>query len=400
MKGAVYDKIFFMNVQEIQKTYTARLEPNKEQLILFSQFAGCARFVFNYALGLIKQALDNKQGAPSYTDLANLLPQLKKAETTAWLAAVHSQILQQALKDLESARKHFFRRLKNKEKAGFPKFKKKGIKDSFRYPQGVRLNNSRVYLPKIGWVKYKNSQAIEGRITQVTVKREGKHWYVHMVCQITKEIEQASITSTQGIGIDLGLHVFAYFSDGTIIDNPKYFKNDLKHLKRIQRRLARAKRGGSNRKKLAQKIAKLHIRIKNKRKDFLHKLSSMIVNNQDIIAVESLHVKGMVRNSKLARSISDVSWGIFIAMLKYKCLWYGKHLVQVDRFEPTSKKCSRCAHKQAMPLHVRRYQCANCGIDLDRDYNASINIRAAGRAVLALRETSNSSLKEEGIPGF
>ena len=126
----------------------------------------------------------------------------------------------------------------------------------------------------------------------------------------------------------------------------------------------------------------------------------MVVNNQDIIAVESLHVKGMLRNSKLARSISDVSWGMFIAMLKYKCLWYGKHFVQVDRFEPTSKQCSSCTHKQAMPLQVRRYQCTNCGIDLDRDYNASINIRAAGRAVLALREKSNSSLKEVGIPGF
>ena len=232
-----------MNVQEIQKTYSARLEPNKEQLILFAQFAGCARFVFNYALGLIKQALDNKQTVPSYTDLANLLPKLKKAENTAWLREVHSQILQQTLKDLESARKHFFRRLKNKENPGFPKFKKKGMKDSFRFPQGVKLNKGRVYLPKIGWVKYKDSQAIEGSITQVTVKRESKHWYVHIVCKITKKIEQASLTSTQAIGIDLGLLVFAYFSDGTIIDNPKYLKSDLKHLKRLQRRLTRAKKG-------------------------------------------------------------------------------------------------------------------------------------------------------------
>ena len=194
---------------------------------------------------------------------------------------------------------------------------------------------------------------------------------------------------------------FATTSEGKIIANPRFLKHDLAQLRRQQRRLSRKVKGSNNRKKQVQCVARLHQKIKNKRKDFTHKQSTIFVKNHDVIAVEDLHVAGMIRNRRLARSIADVGWRMFLEQLRYKCSWQGKHFISVDRFEPTSKKCSSCGNKQEMPLSQRIFACDACGIEKDRDVNASLNIRAAGLAVLnACGGRDNGRPSEAGISGF
>lgn len=365
------------------KTFRYRLEPNAAQRQLFARFAGCCRFMFNQGLAARKASYEAEGKTLSYADQCKMLPELKKAEETAWLGEVHSQVLQQALKDLDSAYQHFFRRVKNGESPGFPKFKKKGQKDAFRYPQGVKVEGGRVYLPKIGWVKYRDSRPAEGKILQATIKREGEHWFVSLACEVElPDPAPVAVTEDRAVGIDVGLKSFAVLSDGTEIENPRFLRAALAKLKRAQRRLSRKAKRSNNWKRQVAKVVKLHIKVKNSRKDFAHKVSTAIVKNHDVIAVEDLNIKGMVKNRHLSRAISDVGWGLFLDMLKYKAEWAGKHFVQIGRFEASSKTCSACGEKKPMPLSVRTYACGGCGTVIDRDWNASLNIRAAGLVVL------------------
>jgi putative transposase len=367
---------------KLQKTFSYRLKPTKTQCSFLEQFAGSARYVYNWGLAEIKKALESKTKRPTYFDLTKQLTLLKKSEDTKWLTQVNAQALQQSLRDLEKGLKEFFTQRKINKNRGFPRFKKKGIKDSFRYPQGFKCANGKIYLPNIGWVSYYDSRPIEGTIKQVTVKRDSKNWYIHISCEFEKEITPVPMIYEKAVGIDLGLSHYAYLSNGQIIKNPKFLKNDLKRLQYLCKLLSRKKEGSSNRKKAAQRLAILHQRIKNKRKDFLHKLSTTLIKSHDIIAVENLSINGMIQNRRLSRSIADAGWSILLSMLEYKAKWMGKHLVKIDRFIPSSKQCSSCGVQQAMPLCIRRYLCDSCGLDLDRDFNASINIRAAGLAVL------------------
>lgn len=364
----------------IQKTYKFKLKLCKKESALLAQFAGACRFIYNYGLGMIKDAQENKLKVPKNVDIANALPQLKKDKP--WLKAVHSQILQQALKDLDHAVLATFKRAKNKQKVGFLKFKKKGTRDSFRYPQGFVIEDNKIYLPKIGYVRFIKSQDIDGIAKQVTVKKDADGWFVCIVTQKDQENTIAVIQEANTVGIDLGLLSYAYLSDDTVIDNPRFLKIDLEKLAKKQRCYARTKRGSNNRKKLAKSLGRLHLTIANKRKDFLHKLSTTIVKKYDAISLEDLNVKGMVQNRRLARSIADAGWAIFVSMLEYKCTWYNKHFVQVNRFYASSKICSSCGHKQNIALNQRTYDCISCHTKLDRDLNASKNIRAAGITVL------------------
>ena len=314
--------------------------------------------------------------------MAGLLPVLKRQGGTRWLKLIHSQVLQQALKNLESGIKQYLRQCKNKQKTGFPRFKKRGVKDSFRYPQGIKITHDKVYLPKIGWIRYVNTRLLEGIIKQATVKRERDNWLIHISCTITTDITPVSLSENKAVGIDVGLLSFAYLSDGTAIDNPRFLRHELKQLRYLQRALARKKKGSKNREKLALTIGKVHTKIKNKRKDFAHKLSTELVKNHDIIAVEDLQIQNMKKNRHLARAIADVGWGLFLQYLQYKCLWQGKHFVRINTFLPSSKLCSACGNKQAMPLKLRVYKCSSCSLEINRDLNASKNIRAAGISVL------------------
>ncbi len=339
--------------------------------------------MYNKGLALSIETYEREKKSLSYADLCKELTKLKKSPETTWLAEPHSQALQQSLKDLESAFKHFFRRRKLGKKPGFPKFKKRGRKDSFRYPQGVKVEGGKVMLPKIGFVSYYDSRPIEGDIAQATVKREGNHWFVSIVCTLEQNVSEVPISgSSTAVGIDVGIKHLATLSNGRHIENPKYLRNAQAKLVYEQRALMRKKKGSNNRRKQAAKVAQLHIKIKNCRKDVLHKASTDIVKNHDIIAVETLNISGMMQNHKLAQSIADVGWHYFQSMLEYKAKWQGKHFVKIPRFSPTSKTCSQCKAKQPMPLRIRTFDCAKCCAVIDRDLNASINILAAGHAVL------------------
>ncbi|MBA3536264.1 IS200/IS605 family element transposase accessory protein TnpB [Candidatus Dependentiae bacterium] len=297
--------------------------------------------------------------------------------------------------------KHFCRRLKKKEKPGFPKFKKRGQKDSFRYPQGIKINGNAVFLPKTGWINFTNTRPIEGTIKQATIKRDGSHWLIHIACAVPVEIVYAPVSEDKAIGIDLGLLSFAHMSDGTVIDNPRCLKHELKQLRYLQRSCARKQKDSSNRKKSIVKIAQLHRKIRNKRKDFLYKVSTVVVKNHGVIAVEDLHVKGMIKNRHLSRSIADVGWSSFLQYLEYKCHWQGKHFVRVNRFLPSSKMCSSCSIQKDMPLKLRTYTCSSCSLIIDRDLNASKNIRSAGISALKTCRANSIGLRNEaGITGF
>lgn len=370
-------------MKAIQKTFSYRLKSNKTQAQLFTQQAGACRFVYNWGRTLAKEAFDSKTKIPTYVDLAKKLTQLKREPDTQWLKLVHSQSLQQALKDLDRSMQTFFKDLKQKKKAYFPGYRKRNLNDSFSYPQNVQCADDLFFLPKIGWVSYRNSRSIEGSIKQATIKREGKHWNIHVVCEIPHNVSPVPIDPEKAVGIDLGLNHYAYISNGKVIENPRYLKADLNQLRRLHRNLSRKKRGSLNRQKAARRVATKHRSIKNKRKDFLHKVTTALIKSHDVFAVETLSISGMIRNRRLARSIADAGWAMFITFLNYKAGWTGKHLVKIGRFFPSSKQCSGCNEIQDMPLCVRRFACKSCGIDLDRDLNASINIRAAGLAVLA-----------------
>lgn len=367
----------------MMKAFRYRLKPTKHQLGLLSQFSGSCRFAFNHGLARTIEAYTHHKKKLSYSDLCGELTLLKQRPDKLWLTGVHSQLLQQALKDLQCAFSNFLRRLKNKENPGFPKFKKKGMKDSFRYPQGVKTENGCVYLPKIGWVRYYDSRPREGTILQTTVKREGNYWFVSLSCEVEhKDIPLAPVAGAHAIGIDVGISHFATLSDGSVIENPRFLTKALAQLRHQQRSLSRKQKGSANCAKQRARVAQCHINVKNARKDFLHKLSTRIVKNHDVIAVETLHITGMLKNHTLARAISDVSWYTFFSMLEYKARWLGKHFVTIGRFFPSTKMCSFCHQRQAMPLARRVYECSSCGLGMDRDLNASINIRAAGLAVL------------------
>ena len=390
-------------MKTIQKTFSYRLKTTSILSQVFAQYAGNARFVYNYSLALIKKALEEKSRLPRYSELARILPRLKKEEATAWLSYTQSQVLQQSLKDLDTGIQQFIRGVKKKAKVkrGFPHFKKKGIRDSFRYPQGIRCHESKVFLPKIGWVKYIDTRPLEGQIKQATIKREHQHWCIHIVCTITKEIPLVPLCEDNAIGIDVGLLSFAHLSNGQTIANPRFLSHALQRVRSLQKAYARTQKGSNNRKKLLERITRLHNKVKNKRKDFLHKVSTALVKSHDIVSVENLNVKGMLSNRRLARSIADVGWSLFIRFLQYKCYWYGKHFVMVDRFLPSSKACSECGTLQDMPLAMRTYHCRACGLEIDRDFNASKNIRAAGISVLkACGELGTSLLYDTRITGI
>lgn len=367
----------------ITKTFRYRLEPNAGQRELFLRYAGCCRFVFNHALEERVAAYEAGAVSLSYKEQCKRLPELKVAEDTSWLAEVQSQVLQQALKDLDAAYRHFFRRVKAGETPGFPKFRKKGRKDAFRFPQGVKVNDSRVYLPKIGWVRYRESRALEGRICQTTIKREGERWFVHLACEVNLPAPPpVAVTEEGSVGIDVGIKRFAVLSDGTEIENPRFLAKALAKLKRGQRALSRKEKRSKNWEKQRAKVAKLYLHVKNARKDFAHKVSTAIVKKHDVIAVEDLNIMGMLHNRSLSFAISDVGWGMFLRMLQYKAEWAGKHFVRIGRFVATTKACAACGQKQPMPLSVRTFACGVCGTVIDRDWNASLNIRSAGLAVL------------------
>jgi putative transposase len=355
----------------IQKGFKYRLYPTEEQEKLLRQHGGNTRFLWNLFLEQNIQEYKQNKKFLWYYDLANSLLKLK--EEHEFLKYSYSQSLQQVAKHLDKALKDF---LKQKDR-GFPTFKKKNLmKDSFTCPQHWKIKYGYVYIPKIGEVRWVKHRSLQGKPKKITISQEGKQWYCSVLCEYEKKEKPKSTNNL--VGIDLGLKHFATLSNGKIIENIRTLKKYEKKLKREQRRLSRKEKGSNNRYKQRLKIYNIHTKIKNTRKDFLHKTTYSIAKNYDGIVLEYLHVKGMMSNHNLAQSISDVSWSEFRRQLEYKCKWKNKHFVVIDRFKPTTKVCSECGCIQEMKLSDRVFECKDCGLILDRDYNAAINILKLG----------------------
>ena len=349
------------------KAFKYRLIPTKEQSVLLNKHIGACRFVYNLALETKQTAYAGYKVNLNCFDLIKQIPELKKE--CEWLKEINSQSLQQPIRNLDNAFTRFF-----KGQGDFPKFKKKSNGGSFNVPQNVYLENSKLIIPKFKkGIDVVLHRPIKGEIRQATISRTptGKY-FVSILCETGETNKpKAKIEENTSVGIDLGIKTFLVTSDGEYFDNPKFLRNSISKLKYVQRKFSKNKG-----KRTKYKLAKLHEKVANQRKDFLHKTSSELIKNHDSIAIEDLNIKGMLANHKLALSISDCGWSMFVDMLEYKAEWYGKNILKIGRFEPSSKLCSCCGSiNKELTLKDREWTCSNCNSLLDRDVNAAINIK-------------------------
>lgn len=371
---------------ETKRAYKFRFYPTPEQELNLAKTFGCARFAYNYMLRQRTDAWFQRQEKVGYHETSAMLTALKKQPEFAWLNEVSSVPVQQSLRHLQTAFGNFFAR-RNK----YPTFKKKDGAQSAEYTTSAfKWDGKTLSIAKNGALNIRFSRTIPKAaiVTTVTVSKDtAGRYFVSMLC--TDQV-QAKTPVESKVGIDLGLSHFAILSTGEKIAAPNTFRKNEEKLAKLQRRLAKKTKGSANRKKAKLKVAKLHAKIADSRKDFLHKLSTRLVNENQVIAIETLAVSNMQKNHSLAKSIADASWSEFVRQLEYKSMWYGRELVGIDRWYPSSKRCSDCGHTvKSMPLNVREWTCPECGTIHDRDINAARNVLAAGLAVSALGESVN-----------
>ena len=370
---------------KIIRSYKYRLYPTRNQEAIIDTTLDMCRNLYNAGLQERIEAYKKCDISLSCYNQLNELPLLK--ELNPQYEFIYAQVLQDVLRRLDKAYKNFFRRIKlKKDKAGFPRFKGKDRYDSFTYPQvGFKIVDKKLSLSKIGYIKLKMNRLIEGQIKTCIIKRELDRYYAIFI--VEKDIDVSKIEHRTSIGIDLGLTHFATLSNGMKIDNPRYLKQYLNQLKKEQRRLSNKKKGSNNRNKQKFIVAKTHRKIKNQRDDFLHKTSRDIVNKYDMIFMEDLNIQGMVKNRKLSRSISDVSWGKFNNFISYKAEEAGKVYKQVNTLYPSSKVCHVCGYKNDnLKLSDRSWVCPECFTEHDRDLNAALNIEQEGLKQIGLGE--------------
>jgi putative transposase len=375
----------------VERGYKYRFYPTPVQEQILLRTFGCVRIVYNHFLALRQESYIKDGKKISYHETSALLTGLKKTEEKAWLNEVSCVPLQQSLRHLQVAYTNFFRGT-----AKYPNFKKKFDAQSAEYTRsafnfsGGKLTLAKMDSPlDIRW-----SRRFKGVPSTITVSRDasGRYFLSFLVKESIKPLKRLKTK----VGIDLGIKDFAVLSTGEKFANPRILKRYANKLKRAQQSLSRKKKGSNNRIKAKLQVAKIHAKITDIRKDFSHKLSTKIVRENQVICVEDLAVKNMVKNRKLAKAISDVGWGEFTRQLEYKSKWYGREFVRINRFFPTSKRCSGCGYTaESLPLDIRKWECPSCNANHDRDVNAAVNILAVGTTVLACGE--NVNLVSSGI---
>ena len=361
------------------KAYKYKIKPNHQQEELLSKFFGCVRYIYNWGLNAKTSAYKENGKAVGYMQLAHELTKLKQDNEHQWLNECTTEALQQSLRCLDKAFTAFFRK-----KANYPKFKsKKHTRDSAKFINSVHFDfeNWTVKLPKIGKVKLCMNRTFDQSTCKqgtCTVSRDhcGTYWCVITVDDLQPKPTKTKLVKDNAIGVDLGIKDYAILSDGTKFSNPKHLEKSQRNLAHLQKVFARKDKVSKNYERMRIKVAKCHRSITNKRNDFLHKLSTHLVRNYDVICLEDLNVKGMEQNHYLARTIQGASWGEFVRQLKYKSEWYGKNILFIGRFEPSSKLCHKCGYvNQELQLSDREWVCPVCGEHHDRDINAAVNIK-------------------------
>jgi putative transposase len=354
------------------KSFKYRIYPTDDQVVKLSNIFGQVRFVYNLGLETKINAWKSHRKSISAFDLNNQIKDLK--DHIDWIDAP-SQSLQMAMKNLDSAYNSFFKG------GGFPKFKNKYSKQSFQLPQGVYLKGNQVFIPKLKFVDVDIHREFKGDIKTVTVSKSttNKYYISILVDTHVEKPEKKPIKLSTSVGVDLGIKDLAITSDGEKFKNQDFLKSELNRLRIEQRSLSRKQKGSNHYNNQRMKVSLIHEHIRNKREDYLHKISKYLVDNYDTICIEDLGTSNMMKNSKLSRAIGDMGWSKFRSMLEYKCDWYGKNLSVIGRFEPSSKTCNSCGSKNGdLNLSDREWVCEDCGEIHDRDINAALNIRNFG----------------------
>jgi putative transposase len=380
----------------VTKAYRYELDPNNSQRSSLAQHVGVSRFTYNWGLAQRIARYKNNKGNERFTDAMKqhkVLTSLKK-DQFPWMYDCSKCAPQEALRDLHRAFQNFYRGLKSGKRVGFPRFKRKGVRDSFRLNGTIKFHERAIQLPRIGKIRIKEKRKFyySGKILSVTVRRRGNRWFVSVT--VKKDIVNPQSVIGPPVGVDLGVKTLVTLSDGYIFANPRALGRRIVKLRKLSMSLSQKKKGSKNLEKAKLRLAKMYLKIFNIRQDTLHKVTTYLAKSHSKVVIEDLFVSGMLKNRRLARAIADVGFYEFRRQLEYKCRWYGSELVVVSRTFPSSKLCSRCGHKKEdLSLSERKYHCDQCGLEIDRDLNAALNIVA-----VSLPETENACGEDVRLP--